>query len=90
MESSSRLTNELSQSHDSMMRQMSQHADALRLHVDTRTAGFAQAVEAPLQHVVQASTTAADMASELASRYAGMQEDLERTFNAPTSARHAS
>jgi hypothetical protein len=52
--------------------------------------GLRMAVEAPVQQAIQASTTAAGMASDLASRYAGMQEDLERTFNAATAAHHAS
>jgi hypothetical protein len=44
-------------------------------------ANFVQIVEAPVQHAVQASTTTANMASELAGQYAGMEEDLLRTFN---------
>jgi hypothetical protein len=92
IEFSSRLTNQLSQSHvhDSMMPQMTEHADSLCLHLDSRMAIFAQAVEAPVQQAVQASTTAAGMPSDLAGRYAGMQDDLERTFNAATAAHHAS
>jgi folate-binding Fe-S cluster repair protein YgfZ len=84
-----RLTNQLSHSHDSIMRHMAEQADALRLHMDVRMASFAHAVEVPVQHAVHASTTAADMASELAGRYPGMREDLERTFNPATAAHHA-
>jgi hypothetical protein len=72
MEFFTRLTNQLSHPHDSMMRLMAEQADALRLHMDARMASFAQTVEAPLQHVVQASTPAANMASEMAGQYTGM------------------
>jgi hypothetical protein len=73
-----------------MMRQMTEHADSIRLHVDSRMASFTQGAEAPVQQAVQASTTAAGMASDLAGRYAGIQDNLERTFNAATAAHHAS
>jgi hypothetical protein len=39
---------------------------------------------------MHASTTAAGMATELARRYVGMQEDLERTFHATTATHCAS
>jgi hypothetical protein len=90
MEFSTRLTAQLSQSHDCMMRQMAEQAEALRLHMDACLASFAQTVEAPVQHVVQAFTTAANMASELAGQYAGMQEDMLRTLNAATVVHQAS
>jgi hypothetical protein len=69
---------------------MSDQAEGLCLHKDARMATFAQTTLAPVQHAVQASTTAANMASELAGQYAGIQEDLLRTFNADTAAHHAS
>jgi hypothetical protein len=74
MEISTRLTNQLSQSHDRIMRHMAEQADALRLHMDARMASFLETVEAPVQHAVQASTTAANMVSELAGQYAGAGE----------------
>jgi DNA anti-recombination protein RmuC len=86
MELTTRMTNQLSQSQDNMMRHMTEQSDALRLHFDSRMASFAQAVDAPVQQAVNASTTAAGMASELAGRYVSLQDDLERTFNAATAA----
>jgi hypothetical protein len=90
MEFSNRVTQQLSQSHESMIRQMAEQSEGLWLHMDARMATFAQTVEAPVQNAVQASITAANMASELAGQYAGIQEDLLRTFNAATAAHHAS
>jgi hypothetical protein len=69
---------------------MTEQAEAIRLHMDARMAYFAQTVEAPVQHAVQAPTSAANMAHELASQYVNVQEDLMRTFNAATAAHHAS
>jgi hypothetical protein len=90
MDFSARLTTQLSQSNESLVRQMTEQAEAPRLHMDACMANFAQIVEAPVQHVVQASPTASNMASELAGQYAGIQVDMLRTFNAATTAHQAS
>jgi hypothetical protein len=58
--------------------------------MDARMANFAHTAEAPIQHAVQASTSAANMAQELASQYATEQKDMMRTFSAATAAHHAS
>jgi hypothetical protein len=85
-----RLTQQLSQFHESMMRRMTDQAEGLRLHMDVCMSTFAQTVEAPVHHAVQASTTAANMKSDMAGQYTCMQEELMRTFNVATQSHHAS
>jgi hypothetical protein len=85
-----RITSNLAQSRNDMMLHMSEQSEIIRVHLDARMLSFAQAVEAPVQQAMHASATAAGMATELAGRYVGLEDNVERTFNAAAATRQAS
>jgi hypothetical protein len=89
MQFTKRITSDLAQSRNDMMLHMSEQSEIIRVHLDDQMLSFAQAVEAPVQQAMHASTTAAGMATELAGRYVGLQADVERTFNAATATHKA-
>jgi hypothetical protein len=72
MKFSNRVTQQLSQSHETMIQHMAEQFEGLRLHIDVPMATFAQTVEAHVLNAVQASTTAANMANVLAGQYLGI------------------
>jgi hypothetical protein len=85
-----RITSDLAQSRNDMMLHMLEQSEIIRVHLDARMLSFAQAVEAPVQQAMHASTTAAGMATELAGRYVGLEANVERTFNDAAATRQAS
>jgi hypothetical protein len=71
-----------------MMMHMSEQSELFRVNLDARMLSFAQAVEAPVQQAIHASSTC--MATELAGRYVGLEANVERTFNDAAATRQAS
>jgi hypothetical protein len=83
-------TSDLAQSRMDMMMHMSQQTELFRVQLDARMPSFAQGVEAPVNQAIHTSSTAADIATELAGRYVGLEANVERSFNDAAATRHAS
>jgi predicted transcriptional regulator len=67
-----RIASDLAQSGINMLAAMTQQSELFRVQLDSRMLLFAQAVETPVNQALQASSTAAGMATELAGRYVGL------------------
>jgi hypothetical protein len=90
MDFSTALSQQVRESNEMMDQQMSAQTEGLRAHMDARMMTFAQHVEVPVHQAVHTSTTASNIANELSSQYAGIQENLTRAFHASIQAHQAS